>query len=191
MLAPGFADPVGSAQATFRAVLTVLSEPGRILTLEAAVTPPPGMGLAMTAVGLSLLDCDTPLWCDRESAATADYFRFHAGVPVTAMPDKAAFALIRAVADMPRLDCFPWGSDAYPDRSATLVVEVEALGDGPGLMLEGPGIAGRRLLRLAGLPERFAAEWRAASQHFPRGLDILFTCGDRLAGMPRSSRIVE
>lgn len=186
---PGFADPVGSAQSTFRLVLTALSEPCRILSLDGDLPAAPGLGPAATAIGLSLLDGDTPLWCDGAAAAAAAYLRFHTGVPIVGSPRLAAFALIGAAATVPRLDAFDGGTDEYPDRSATLVIEVPALDEGQGPVFRGPGIPDRRSLAVAGLPEGFIAARRAASAGFPRGVDILFTCGARLAGLPRSTRI--
>ena len=60
-LSPGFADPVGAAQTTFRAVLGAMAEPGRILDVAVDLTPPRPLGRAAAAVVLSLLDDDTPL----------------------------------------------------------------------------------------------------------------------------------
>src|SRR3954447_6195559 len=79
MISPGFADPVGAAQTTFRAVLTALSEPGRIMTLDLALEAPPPLGLASAALALSLLDGDTPLWCDPAARAAVPSLRFHTG----------------------------------------------------------------------------------------------------------------
>ena len=190
-LSPGFADPVGAAQATFRAVLTALSEPGKVLALELALEPPAPLGLAAAAVALSLLDGDTPLWCDPASRAAAPSLRFHTGAPLVEAPERARFALIAEAALLPSLAAFDAGSDEYPDRSATLIVEVAALGAGPTLSLRGPGIPDHRVLAVGGLPAGFAAEWRANHARFPRGVDLILTAGGRLAGLPRSTLIEE
>ncbi len=190
-LTPGFADPVGAAQATFRAVLTAMAEPGRIMRLDLALEPPRPLGLAAAAIALSLLDGDTPLWCDPASQPAAASLRFHTGAPLVAAPERARFALIAAPGAAPSLAAFDAGSDEYPDRSATLIVAVERLGAGETLSLRGPGIPERRALAAAGLPAGFRREWRANHARFPRGIDIVLTAGDRLAGLPRSVEIVE
>ena len=81
------------------------------------------------------------------------------------------------------LETYPIGTPEYPDRSATLVVECEML-EASGTVLSGPGIATTSALSLPE-PEVF----RANNQRFPLGLDFYFTCGDRIAGLPRSTRI--
>lgn len=194
-LSPGFADPVGAAQATFRAVLTALSEPGRLLELalapDPAFEPPAPLGLAAAAIALSLLDGDTPLWCDPTSRRAAPSLRFHTGAPLVEVPERARFALIAEASQLPSLAAFDAGSDEYPDRSATLIVEVASLSDAPTWLLRGPGIPDRRKLSVGGLPAGFAAEWRANHARFPRGVDVILTAGNRLAGLPRSTVIEE
>ena len=190
-LSPGFADPVGGAQLTFRAVLTALAEPGTVNELALALAPPAPLGLAAAATALSLLDGDTPLWCDAKSRAAAPSLRFHTGAPLVEAPEQARFALIADPALLPSLAAFDAGTDEYPDRSATLIVEVAALGDGEPLVLRGPGIPDRRTLKVAGLPAGFRAEWRSNHARFPRGVDVILTARGRLAGLPRSTVIEE
>jgi alpha-D-ribose 1-methylphosphonate 5-triphosphate synthase subunit PhnH len=190
-LAPGFADPVGAAQATFRAVLTAMAEPGRIMRLELALEPPRPLGLAAAAIALSLFDGDTPLWCDPASRPAAPSLRFHTGAPLVEAPERARFALIADPGTAPSLAAFDAGSDEYPDRSATLIVAVARLGAGETLSLRGPGIPERRSFAVAGLPTGFRSEWRANHARFPRGIDVVLTAGDRLACLPRSVQIIE
>lgn len=187
-LAPGFGDPVHDAQATFRAVLDAMSHPGRPVELPVRVAAPAPLGEAATAVVLTLCDAETPLWLDPILAASADYLRFHCGMTLSP-PDTADFALIGDAQAMPSLDTFALGSDEYPDRSTTLIVEVERLRTGPGLSLSGPGIVGTALLDAAGLPKQFWAERHLLGELFPRGLDVILTCGSRLAALPRTTRV--
>ncbi len=190
-ISPGFADPVGAAQTTFRAVLTALSEPGRIMTLDLALEPPLPLGLASGALALSLLDGDTPLWCDPAGRAAAPSLRFHTGAPLVTEPERARFALITDVGALPSLAAFDAGSDEYPDRSASLIVAVAAFGTGETLVLRGPGIPDTRSLAVAGLPVGFRGEWRANHARFPRGIDVILTAGTQLACLPRSVQIIE
>jgi alpha-D-ribose 1-methylphosphonate 5-triphosphate synthase subunit PhnH len=187
-LAPGFDNPVHDAQATFRAILDAMAHPGRPVELPGRFTPPVPLGAAMAAAALTLCDADTPLWLDATLAGCADFLRFHCGAALAA-PGIAHFALIGAPDAMPSLETFALGSDEYPDRSATLIVEVERLRAGHGLTLSGPGVAGTALLDVARLPKRFWAERHLLAELFPRGLDLILTCGSRLAALPRTTRV--
>jgi len=185
-MAAGFAEPGDDAQRTFRAVLMALSEPGRVMQLPVAL--PAGLPPGPAALGLllALADGDTPLWLDGAAQAAAPYLRFHTGAPIVTRAAAAAFALIGDGALCPALDAFDGGGEDYPDRSATLIIEVSHLAEGGPLILRGPGIADRRSLTVGGLPPSFRDRWAANHALFPRGVDVLLTCDDRLAGLPRS-----
>lgn len=185
-LAPGFADPARAAQASFRAALTALAEPGRLVTLDQVLAPPAPLGVAAAALALTLLDHETPLWLGGGLGGLADYLRFHCGCPLAARPDGARFALVRA-AELPPLAAFPPGSDDYPDQSATVIVEVGGLRPEGPLVLSGPGIGEESRLGVDGLPEDFRAQWAANHAKFPRGVDLFLTCGPLLCGLPRTT----
>jgi len=183
----GFAEPVGDAQAVFRAVLDALARPGRIVAVPASFTPPAGVSPAAAAALLALADTDTPLWLHPELAQAAGFFRFHCGAPVAADGAAAVFALAPG-AGM-RLAGFGVGTPDYPDRSATVLLQVEALGGGPPWRLSGPGIDGTAELRVRGLPGDFPTQWTANRALFPCGVDVLLAAGERLAGLPRTVAI--
>lgn len=188
-LEPGFADPVRDAQASFRAVLDAMAHPGRILTMPAALSRSLPLGAAAAAVALSLCDFDTPIWLDDDAARAADYLTFHCGTPLATKPREASFAFIADAAAMPPLDSFALGTDDYPERAATLVIEAPSLVDGPAVALRGPGIQDGATLRIAGLLARFWTERAALAELFPRGIDLLFTCREALVAVPRSSQL--
>lgn len=193
VLTPGFADPAIESQRCFRAVLEAMSRPGRVQEIGAALAEPPApLSAAAAAVLLALADADTPVWLAPEAAAAADWLRFHAGCPLVAAPGDAAFALAPVAATAPPLAAFPAGTEEEPHDSATLVLQVAALAEGPGgFVLAGPGIETRHLLRADGLPPGFAAQWAANRARFPRGVDVILCAGTRLAALPRSVRIEE
>ncbi len=59
----GFTDPVFDAQASFRTLLDVISEPGKIRRLAPpAFKAPEGLSLAAAVCLLTLTDRDTPVW---------------------------------------------------------------------------------------------------------------------------------
>jgi alpha-D-ribose 1-methylphosphonate 5-triphosphate synthase subunit PhnH len=189
-LNPGFADPVRDAQACFRAVLDAMAHPGRIGQLPSAFSGARPLGPAATSIALTLCDIDTRVWLDEASTAAAGYLAFHCGAPLARTPAEAGFAFVADATALPSLDSFALGTDEYPERSTTLVIEVAGLVDGSGVVLRGPGIPGEIRLGVAGLPARFWPERAALTELFPRGLDLLFVSGSRLAAVPRSTRVV-
>ncbi|MGA7487842.1 MAG: phosphonate C-P lyase system protein PhnH [Xanthobacteraceae bacterium] len=194
MLAAGFSDPVLSAQSTFRTILDAMSHPGRVLRVTTALSPPQLLSPAAAAVALTLCDHDTPVWLDAELRASDDileWLRFHCGCELVDESRRASFAFINRSARLPRIDEFNAGSDDYPDRSATVVVRVETLASGPGLVLNGPGIRDRETLRAKPLPDDMAARLVFNRSLFPRGIDMLLVTDSAIAALPRSVRVLE
>jgi alpha-D-ribose 1-methylphosphonate 5-triphosphate synthase subunit PhnH len=163
---------------------------GRAVALPDPVAAPARRGRAMPAAALTLVDFDTPVWLDPVLATPAvqSFLRFHTGAPLVADPGAAAFLFVADAASLPRLGSLALGEDRYPDCSATLVVEVPAL-DGPESgRFTGPGIAAAEPVRIAGLPAWFREDWAANGAAYPLGVDCLLTCGDRMLGLPRTTR---
>lgn len=189
LLQPAFADPVLDAQRGFRAALKALAGPGLIRTLQASPSLE-GLEPATYALCLALLDVDTPLWL----APTFDTpliranLAFHCGCPLTARREDARFALLGAD-DLLDLSGFDHGNDRYPDQSCTLLVQLPTLDGGAGLLWRGPGIETEHGVALP-VADGFWAE-RERRNEFPRGLDLFFTAGHDLIGLPRSTRIAE
>ena len=190
-LGVGFADPVLDSQRAFRSVLDALAHPGRIATLSGPEAPPPPLSPAATAVCLTLLDFETPLWLDARaaSAEARNYLRFHCGVPLVDSPGDGRFALMADAASMPSLNTFDAGTDERPDHSATLIIQVGALHAGRGRRLIGPGIDGEARLEVEGVLPGFWDAVRANAARFPRGVDLLLCAGHQLAALPRTTRV--
>ncbi|MEX5729458.1 alpha-D-ribose 1-methylphosphonate 5-triphosphate synthase subunit PhnH [Rhodovulum iodosum] len=181
-LTGGFADaPVDAAHA-FRAALEAMARPGRIFQIAGAAPPAPLSAAAGTLL-LTLADGDTPLYLAGgwDTPALREWLTFHTGAPLT-RPRDAAFAVGDWAALAP-LGAYRAGVSEYPDRSATLIVEMPAL-EKAGARLTGPGIETEESL---GLPEIDA--FRANAAGYPLGLDFFFTSGNRLAALPRSTRV--
>ena len=93
------------------------------------------------ALALTLFDHDTPIWLDPVMSATpevAKWLKFHTSAPVVADSSIASFALVGDPQNLPALDRFAFGSNEYPDRSTTLILQVESLTDGPVAELQAP-----------------------------------------------------
>lgn len=179
-LTGGFASyPTDSARA-FRAILDALARPGTIRQLDGAAPPSP-LSPAAGAVALALLDGTTPVHLagDLDTHDLRDWLTFHTGAPLVTAAE-ASFAFGTWDTLLP-LDRFAIGTPEYPDRAATLVIEMPNLRS-DGAILQGPGIKGSAFLSLPAT-EPFIAN-RAL---FPLGFDTFLTCGHRIAGLPRST----
>lgn len=213
----GLVQPDRDAQAIFRVVLQAMAMPGHVRALPSSAIDSIGLPrtataapwpVGMAAIALSLLDGDTPTYLhgtlDRADARA--WLRFHAGVATQDDPARAAFWLAR----MDELTTLPWGeldlgTDMAPQDSTTLCMEVDALGSptegatcgSPAgsvvLHLRGPGIAADpaavRRLSVAGLPGSFWAQREAGAALYPRGYDLILTCGPCLTALPRTTRV--
>ena len=179
------------SQRIFRGVLDAMSHPGRVVSLglEGAAVGP--LHAATVAICLALVDFETPLWLDAagRTAEVTAHLRFHCGSPLVDDPAQARFAVVAGPAAMPDLAGFDPGTDEYPDRSATIIVQTRALTEGAGRRLIGPGIAVDARLDADGLPERFWEDLRGNHDRFPRGVDVLLTAGTRVAALPRTTRV--
>jgi alpha-D-ribose 1-methylphosphonate 5-triphosphate synthase subunit PhnH len=189
----GFDDEAFGSQAVFRVALDALSHPGRVfdMPLETAL-PRHGHGAA-AALLLGLLDADTTLWLS-PTLASSDapvWIRFHTGCQIVADAAASQFLWVALGDDMPRLSSLQLGNDAYPDPSATCVLEVESLhGDAGGWRLQGPGIPSERHVHAHGLPSDFASQWADNHASFPRGVDVFLSTATQIAGLPRTTRIL-
>lgn len=189
LLRPGFAEPALDAQRCFRTLLEAMSHPGRLLEIEVAVEPPPGLTAAAAAVCLTLLDADSPLWLD-PATTTEDakaYLRFHCGCPLVEDGRQAAFALIQG--ELPDFGSFAAGDDLSPESSTTLIWQVEDLREKGLLRMTGPGIETSHTLGIEPLPDGFLEAWRDNGALYPCGLDLILASGHRIAALPRTTRI--
>jgi alpha-D-ribose 1-methylphosphonate 5-triphosphate synthase subunit PhnH len=192
-LPAGFADKVLSAQNTFRSVMEAMARPGTVHCIASASGTPPGMMRGTAAIALTLFDHDTPLWLDpRMSEATdvAKWLKFHTSAPVIADSSICSFALIGNPAELPALDRFSLGSNEYPDRSTTLILQVESLREGLTFELSGPGIDGAAVLQATIEPRDLFARLAVNATLFPRGIDVVLVADDAIVAVPRTTRLV-
>ncbi|MEM7023834.1 MAG: phosphonate C-P lyase system protein PhnH [Pseudomonadota bacterium] len=186
----GFADPARDAQATFRCLLEAIAHPGRIVDTVTSPSPPAPLLAPAYALVLSLLDYETPVWLDNRlaTAAVRDTLRLHCGCPIVTQPQQASFALL-AAGTSASLDDFAAGTPEYPDRSATLVWQVEDLSNDGGAVLSGPGILGSTRLNASGLPADFWTQWGMNHRQYPLGVDVVLVTADGIAALPRSIEV--
>lgn len=193
MIAPGFSDPVFQSQAAFRALLAALSEPGTLQQVASEIAPPEGLATATATALLTLADYETPVWLPEalRNGPAGAWLRFHCAAALVDSPAEAVFAVIDGTVDEPKLSAFNLGTDQFPDRSTTVIVQVTGLQGGPTITLAGPGIFGSRNIAPQDLRPGFTDELRENGALYPLGVDVLLAHGEGLIGLPRSTQIEE
>ncbi|MBR0925802.1 phosphonate C-P lyase system protein PhnH [Bradyrhizobium diazoefficiens] len=192
-LPPGFADKVLSAQSTFRSVMDAMARPGSVQRIVPGAGAPETMMRGTAAIALTLFDHDTPLWLDARMAERLDvvkWLKFHTGAPVVQDSSIASFALISDGAALPPLERFALGTSEYPDRSTTVILQVESLNAGRSFELRGPGIDGAATLQASIKPFDLFERLRFNAPLFPRGIDVVLVADDSVVAIPRTIRVV-
>ena len=192
-LPAGFADKVLSAQSTFRSVMDAMARPGSVQRIVSSAGAPAALMRGTAAIALTLFDHDTPVWLDPLLTATSNgtkWLKFHTGAPVIADSSICSFALVGDAKTLPALDRFSFGTNEYPDRSTTLILQVDSLTHGPSIELRGPGIDGTAVLQAAIQPPDLFERLAINAVLFPRGIDVVLVADDSIVAIPRTTRLV-
>ncbi len=186
----GFRSPVFDAQKAFNTLMNTMARPGLVGAMPSLASGPPPMFDTSAAVMMTLLDSDTAIWLAPSVASSSDisgWLSFHTGAPATEVHDEAQFAFAAASDELPDLAKFAQGSQEYPDRSTTLIIQVETLANGKDLSLSGPGIKNRTGVSIGEIPPYFLERWAVNNQRFPRGVDVIFTSRTSIMCLPRTT----
>lgn len=190
-LIKGFADPITSAQKVFRRSLKAMSEPGIEVALTDEVTLP-GLNPSTTALLLTLLDQDTPLWLPT-ALRTPELIKnlaFHCGCPLVDDQAEAQFA-VYDLADFLAAEklTFSLGNDRYPDQSATVLIQLPEAAATTNSVWRGPGIETQRHCALPLNAEFWARRQRLIA--FPCGVDYFLASKHSVMGLPRTTQITQ
>lgn len=194
-LGAGFNNEALESQSVFRAVQLALAHPGRLVDIIHAAKVPSRGHSASAAFFLGMLDADCTLWMSPalvESDA-ALWLHFHTGCKIVDDVTLAQFVWVGAGDAMPVLSSLAQGSEAYPDQSATCVLDVIALNTcAPHentWVFQGPGIQTKTYLDIQGMASDFVRQWADNHTRFPRGVDIFLAAQHQLAGLPRTTTL--
>jgi len=169
-------------QRVFRELTAAFSRPGDVRDLRVLIQ---GVTALRTALAV-LMDGEVTLADPHGQILKADWplLQAKAGEPGTAHYVVAAGG--RAPDFKPAL-----GSLESPEFGATLLVAVEQLGAGPLVLeLSGPGVPGKRQLRLQGLDAGWILQRADWTSSFPLGVDMLIFDAERVVALPRTTRLL-
>ncbi|WP_199731038.1 MULTISPECIES: phosphonate C-P lyase system protein PhnH [Aquitalea] len=190
MLQQAFDNMVQDCQQVFRCALSALAEPLLPRTLPCLPPALPGLKPSTSALLYTLIDQDVTLWAPTLPEATLASLRFHCALRLADTPEQADFILLPAGSALPPLSSLRAGSPEYPDRSATVLLEVDDFAPQQ-VEASGPGFASPRRFGATGLPPAFWTQWQANHARFPLGVDVLLLSATQLAGLPHSTVVQE
>ena len=190
---------ITAAQQTFRALLAAMSCPGTVQPLPILPGEAPESLLLFAladhevAFTMAIASESGNLSSDMQSAA-------HRLVALTGST-LASLPAADFVISFGRLPATAWsqlrrGTPAFPDRSATIIYIVPAVGNrlassiATELVLTGPGIESDRHLVVSGLAASEFVALAELNAEFPLGVDVILADAQgRVACVPRSSKI--
>jgi alpha-D-ribose 1-methylphosphonate 5-triphosphate synthase subunit PhnH len=171
-------------QQLFRNLMTAFSFPGRCICLPEGVRPDE----AITALTATLVDAEVSL-ADVGGLITALDLKRIGAAP--AAPETAHFITLHGDQLPDFMPCI--GSLESPEGGATCIIRVNALatdaGNGCRLSLQGAGIDIRTDLVVDGLDAGWVDARAGWNRSFPMGVDLILCDGERMAALPRTTRI--
>lgn len=178
MTVPAYTPAEARDRETFLALLWALAHPGSVQTL-----PTPSETSALPLIGSALLDLETTFYTP--DAALTDVLR---RTGARSVPPTAAAYHFYPVLDAGALDAIALaatGTPLRPDESALLIIGCPLTGHP--VTLRGPGIHGTIAAPIGALPAAFWA-LRMAALRYPLGWDAVLVDGQRITGLPRTTR---
>jgi alpha-D-ribose 1-methylphosphonate 5-triphosphate synthase subunit PhnH len=202
----GFRDPVTDSQASFRALMCAMAEPGLWQSLVLTAEPIPDEPAGLLSLALVLLDSEVS-FNSKEFPLTMEAIRFYSGARIESAV-KADFVFLSTKSLRLKeqddqllsfLGSLKTGEELAPEQSATLVIALDHAATPPNsgatkqftIALEGPGIdaAAERQISSLGLSSVFW-NWRRQQQSlYPLGIDLVFVHDAKVLALPRSTRL--
>lgn len=193
-------DPVRDSQQIFRELMMALAFPGtprQLQPLDMAVTPTEVQyGLQPL---LTLLDLETAFYVHANDPGRQQTVTDYLSINTNSRPEpwpQADFILCLEPTLNGRFAELKKGGLSKPNDGATVFYLVEEIcadpnGAGALLTLEGPGVRGRRDIRVMGLSPAEIDQWALYRREYPMGIDIYLISRDgSLIGIPRSVEVV-
>lgn len=188
----GFSDAVFDAQLVFHRVMNAMARPGTIAQIPALACAPAPICAPAASLIAALCDSDTALYLEpmlTENRAITDWTAFHTGCVIVDHPADCMFALITDLAAFRDLSPYAKGTQEYPDRSSTIIIQISSFEEGETYTLSGPGIETITKVKIANLPLFFLDQWQTNRDHYPRGVDIIFVTENALMCLPRTTQM--
>ncbi len=182
-------DVIFDPQRIFRSLLDAMANPGRIITLPDIRIEPPAANMYPLLLLMTLLDHEVSFSVLDDGALVTEYLKTNTGSKESRL-ENSDFILVYGGSSHGLIQRARVGTLEYPGESATVIYDIDSIGDDGGdvlLELSGPGIADKRRIGASGIEEN-EIEDVLAMQDYPLGLDLIFSDrAGRIACIPRST----
>ena len=166
-------------QKVFRRLVAAFSYPGRIYDIYDECG-----GEVLIGVLASLIDSNVGLADPTQILSVDDWSRLEA---VNVAAEQANYIIDNGAASV---DWQPLlGSLECPERGATVILCVKAIGQGDTFYITGPGVSGEIALNVTGLNPSWLRHRDIWNENFPMGLDMLLMDSRHIVALPRSARV--
>ncbi|MEA3325519.1 MAG: phosphonate C-P lyase system protein PhnH [Euryarchaeota archaeon] len=185
-------DVVFDSQRIFRSLLDAMENPGHIITLPEIDIEPPAANSHPLLLLMTLLDHEVS-FCVMGGAQTqvTEYLKTNTGSKESRL-ENSDFILVYGGSSHGLIQGARVGTLEYPDESATVIYDIDSIGDGRGdilLELSGPGIADKCIIGASGIEQNEIGDI-LAMQDYPLGLDLIFSDNaGRIVCIPRSTTV--
>lgn len=168
-------------QKIFRALMEVMSRPGKVENLTAITQS----DSALRAILPALLDAEVSLCDHADLLDAADWPLLQCRQQLVDQADYIVCDGKQPADYQPKI-----GTLSSPELSATLIIKVDDLQHGEAnLSLSGPGINGVCQIRVSGLDQTWLQQREQWNDAFPLGVDILLVDDSHVMAWPRTTKI--
>lgn len=186
-------DPVLRHTAVFRRLLQVSSRPGNVVSLADLIRPDQlikTLNPLIELITLTLCDVETSFCFSSNQTAAHQLAQLSASHLVS--PEQADLIVILLGDDpLPLIETAKTGDLISPDRSASLLIEVEKLSADQDYALSGPGIKDITHMGITGLDRAWVQAFTDKNSEFPCGIDLfLIDQYANLSAIMRTTKVV-
>lgn len=183
------------SQRHFRTILDAMARPGTIHRIkDQQINPPDDLHRVSAYIGFALLNAEVTFYIDGVRKQIAYYFTINT-FSRESLCSEANFLFLTGSSSTDIIDTAKSGNLLYPERGATLVIDIDTVSSVPlvhghGLTLQGPGVENEISFFIEGISLSLIAAIKEKNEEFPLGVDVILT--DRhndFVCIPRSSKI--
>ena len=181
------------AQLHFRIILDSMSRPGKVNNIgEIKIQSPEKLHPASALVAFALLNSDVAFYAQNNKETISEYFVVNTNSKPTSI-NKADFVFIDGSNDGEVVLEANNGVLEYPEKSATIVIDVDNIYDVPKdqtheIILQGPGVNGEKRVYIRNISASILQALKEQNSEYPLGVDVILTDSEgNIMCIPRSN----